>query len=115
MRELAKSGALTVFVADQPDPNGGGACHSYQVRDRDGNIWLNLDFQKGPLKENGANGVTDVLLAEILRDRLEHFQAGPFPSTHSAWGLSGINTYLESQKARTADREQRGVEGVDKP
>ena len=115
LRLIAQNGPFSLYATDNPDPNGGGACHAYKVVVTEtGEEVFSCHFQQGPLKQVGPNGTPDVLVAEVLKDRLVHFQNGPFASPYNGWGLSGIQTYLDGQNARTADREKRGVEGVNK-
>lgn len=117
MGEIAKSGPFTLHVEDQPDPKAGGACHEYSVHATIGGaegVVGQVRFQHGPLLEVGPNGIPDVLLGEVLRHRLEAFQAGPFASKYNERALAGILEFLAANADRTADRESRGVEGKNK-
>ena len=54
-------------------------------------------------------------LLAIVIDRLECFQAGPFPCTANTEAVLCIRTALEWLNDRTLDRIARGVEGRTKP
>ena len=71
-----------------------------------------VDFQKGPVKENGVNGVTNEDLLSMVIARLEGFQASAFASPEGAAALRKIRQGLAILNARTARREARGVEGT---
>ena len=70
---------------------------------------LILYFQNGVLPEVGANGVTPQILLEVLIDRFEGFQKGPFKCEENDVALSGMRKALDAIKARMANREARGV------
>jgi hypothetical protein len=55
--------------------------------------------------------LTNEVLAAILIDRLESFQAGPFPSDYNAYALIRFTEGLGALKGRTKERIARGVEG----
>lgn len=113
--------ARTRVVGEVYDDAPGGGCHRYRVifektdvsvpetGDR-GSVWI--DFQKGPVKEVGINGVQDEGLLAVLIDRLERFQAGPFKYNENAEALLKLQEaqfWVESRKQR---RMKRGVEGT---
>jgi hypothetical protein len=100
---------LTVSAGDQPGP--GGAHHFYMVGN-DGIGVAAIRFQKGPLKEAGINGVTHEVLLAVIIDRLKAFQAGPFANAYNAVALSSCQEALGALKARTLERQARGVEGT---
>jgi len=71
-----------------------------------------VTFQNGPIREAGVNGVTQEALLAIVIDRLESFQAGPFPSDQNAVALDHVKAALWHLKERTRMRLARGVEGT---
>ena len=98
-----------------------GVHHEYLVSERIGDPDVKVRqsvtpvfFQKGPLKEVGPNGPSDEAYLVILRHRLEGFQSGPYACDHNAKMLAGINMALEAIAERKAEREARGVEGLNK-
>ena len=126
MRELTKHivpgsvmrNAIRVLVLDGPGP--GGANLEYQIMVTEGQEAdgfpighaVHLFFQKGGVKEAGVNGIVDEALLEILIDRLEGFQRGPFACDANAEALEGLNTAMRALTYRTQERIARGVEGV---
>lgn len=116
---------LHVHITDEP--GAGGANHRYEVHgfntvsnqsrtDADALAHctneLVILFQNGPIKERGVNGVTQEVLLEIVADRLRSFQAGPFANLYNACALDHVEKALEQLRARTKERESRGVEGT---
>jgi hypothetical protein len=110
---------LTIEVQDDPGP--GGANHVYEVRlpnwtrDPDGKNAkgiTTISFQKGPINENGVNGLTQEVLLAIVADRLRSFQAGPFSCRENALALTKIEEAMHWLHSRTLSRMQRGVEGT---
>jgi|ERR1043166_8774371 hypothetical protein len=71
-----------------------------------------IDFQKGPLKEAGANGISNEVLLAILIDRMQGFQSGPFASRENALALTKLEEAMMWLQKRTRDRLARGVEGT---
>src|SRR5580700_7051109 len=88
---------LDINVIDEP--GAGGASHAYMV------TWVvagggqptscHIDFQNGPIKEAGVNGVTQEALLAIVIDRLRSFQAGPFASDYNAMALDHCQKGLQ--------------------
>ena len=110
---------LTISVLDEP--GAGGANHHYMIttpdwtRAPDGSdahgVW-DINFQNGPINENGVNGVTQEALLAIVADRLRSFQAGPFACRENALALTKIEEAQHWLHSRTLARMQRGVEGT---
>lgn len=115
MREIQSSEHTIIRVTDEP--GAGGACHEYEIRGkvsplRPGTVSLSeILFQNGPIAENGVNGCQNEDLLRIVIDRLESFQAGPFPCKANSWALGHCQDALQWLKERTRDRQKRGVEG----
>lgn len=106
---------LEIEVTDEPGP--GGANHDYRIRlpnDLGWHIDWNINFQNGPINENGINGITQETLLAIVIDRLRSFQAGPFPSRENEKALTHCEEALHWLQQRTLDRMRRGVEGQTK-
>lgn len=103
---------FAIYAVDDPDPNAGGACHVYDVREiATGKVVGTVRFQHGPIREAGVNGVPDIALGLILQDRMRSFQQGQFANVYNDWGQSALASYVASQDSRTRDRLRRGVEG----
>lgn len=101
-----KPGTLKGKDADQ-EVMDGTRC---RVTDEFG--FINIKFQLGPVKEFGKNGcqIEDVITALITR--LQGFQKGPFACVENQVALDHLNGALAALELRTAQREQRGVEGT---
>ena len=89
------------LVADAPQ-NG----------DTDARILARIDFQEGPIKECGVNGVANEDLINMVICRLEHFQRSPFACRENALAITKLEESLMWMRKRTNDRESRGVEGT---
>ena len=77
---------------------------------------IDIHWQDGPLgrgdERQVANGafVEDMLL--VTKQRLLFYQDSPFACEANAESIRGIEIALEAQRQRTADRENRDVEGT---
>ena len=104
---------LDIEVLDEP--GAGGACHEYIIHlpidVKRGVRQTLINFQNGPIAENGVNGVTQEVLLAIVIDRLRCFQAGPFACPENADALTHATEALDALKSRTKARMARGVEG----
>ena len=101
-------------VGDQAE---GGAFHHYVVfhaLDKELDVTrTDIKFQKGPRnKENSVGGVLDVDLLEIVRHRLQCFQAGEFTTRENAMALTHIEEALMWLNKRAEDRAERKVLGT---
>lgn len=89
------------------------APHNFSVQDNEGNILSHIDFQCGPIKENGVNGVANEDLLVMVLTRLEGFQNSEFRCRENALAITKIEETLLWLRKRTMSRENRGVEGTD--
>lgn len=71
-----------------------------------------INFQEGPVKENGVNGVMNEDLIAMVISRLEHFQNSDYRCRENAVAITKLEECLMWLRKRTADRESRGVEGT---
>lgn len=95
-------------------PSSAGAHNTYDIQwvSKSGYECINeIDFQNGPIPENGNNGVTIEALLAVCEHRLAGFQNGPYPCTENEIALGHIGRALDALKRRTADRVARNVEG----
>ena len=110
-----------VYIKDGAGP--GGAHHLYEIRSIDlvdtekcnqVPIFKDLiQFLCGPRKEDGSfHGVVYSDLLEIVRHRLQCFQAGPFNSEYNAKALEHIEIALMYMNRRVEDRIERNVLGT---
>lgn len=96
-------------------PGAGGACHRYQIvptKDCKEFVPSCIDFQDGPVNDNGVNGCHNEDLIAIVIDRLQHFQAGDFKCRENALALTKLEEALHWLRHRTDARIARGVEGT---
>ena len=119
MAEVIEGINTSVVVKDEPGQ--GGACHEYYIVrkdmiDNDSDLgiadYAQVHFQNGPIKEFGINGCHQEDLLRIVIHRLEGFQSGEFSCRENALALTKVQEALHWLEHRTADREARGVEGV---
>lgn len=112
---------LTIKVLDQP--GSGGANHHYRIsgytrhslsgaKNPNLDTFTDINFQNGPIKESGVNGITQEVLLAIVADRLRAFQAGPFSSKDNAVALTHVESAILWLQKRTNERLRRGVEGT---
>ena len=100
---------IEIDVMDEP--GAGGANHKYEVR-LPNSTAICLDFQNGPINENGVNGITQEVLLAVVIDRLRSFQAGPYSCRENALALTKIEEAQHWLLHRTNERMKRGVEGT---
>jgi hypothetical protein len=103
---------VSVYASDAP--GSGGAHHRYKIGfpRYSGFEPIFIDFQNGPVKEVGTNGVTHEALLAIVIDRLESLQKGPFACEDNQLALDAAGMALAHLKRRTLARLARGVEGT---
>ncbi len=111
---------LRILACDEP--GSGGANHRYQIvnvsKQNTGpeKEWVeaDFDFQNGPIKEVGTNGVTHEALLAIVIDRMQAFQKGPYSCRENAIALTKLEEAMLWMHKRTRDRMARDVEGTHK-
>ena len=105
-----------VVVADEPSE--GGACHEYYINRGVGREnapvgeFGHVQFQNGPIMDNGVNGCHNEDLLAIVIDRLQHFQRGKFECRENTAALVELEKALSWLNHRTNERIRRGVEGT---
>jgi len=99
-----------IVTANAPnDP--GGAPDGYLITHIETSKRIAIDFQTLVVKD----GVTNEVLLAIIEDRLICWQDGPYKNQYNADALKATIKALECLKARTVERRQRGVEGMEIP
>lgn len=89
------------------------APHHFAVTDRETGEYLQeVNFQEGPIKECGINGVANEDLINMVICRLEHFQKSEYASRDNALAITKLEEALLWLRKRTIARENRGVEGT---
>ena len=74
-----------------------------------------IKFQFGPVGEVGVNGCSIEDVIDVLVNRLNGFQKGPFRCRENALAITKIEEALLWLGARTALRQEQGVEGTNQP
>jgi len=117
MRELAIGTKRFTIIVAVDDPSHGHACHEYIIERVDANKdddkrFCIINFQKGPIKEHGVNGIHNEDLLCIVIDRLQGFQSGPFKCKENAMALTKIEEALMWLNKRTKKRQEQNEEGT---
>lgn len=90
----------------------GNANHEYKIQLINGKNLGEINFQKGPVKEQGRNGIHNEDLLAIVADRLVSFQAGDFACEANDMALMSVLDALKYLRFRTELRKARNVEGT---
>lgn len=110
---LVSNEHIRVFHEDEYEFN---APHNFEVYADKGQAEPYLvgmvDFQKGPIKEFGVNGVTNEALLAMVICRLQHFNQSEFGCRENSIAIEKLEEALLFLKKRTDDRQRRGVEGT---
>ncbi len=109
--EIGTKKYTRVVAMDEKEFN---ANHHYAVESVDvkGGVIDDIHFQKGPIKENGVNGVMNEDLIVMVIDRLQSFQESQYKCRENAVAITKLEEALMWLGKRTADRDRRGVEGT---
>ena len=78
-------------------------------------VVIALRFQRGPLKEVGINGCAIEDAVDVLIERLEGFQRGPFACRENAEAIEHLTWARGLLLARTRKRQEQRVEGTNAP
>lgn len=74
---------------------------------------ISFTIQNGPIKENGVNGCQVDTIIEAAKIMLEGLNKN-FPCRENAVAITKLDEALMWLEKRRKDREQRGVEGLNK-
>jgi hypothetical protein len=96
------------------EPGDGGAYHEYNIVDINdkSKSYSKIKFQKGPVKENGVNGIFIEDLIWICIHRLACFQKGNFACKENSNAKEYLQKALDQLNNRTKERQNRNVEGT---
>lgn len=85
---------------------------SYDIKHKaTGQVVNTIGFQKGPVKEEGLNGIFIEDLLLICIDQIEHFQNSDFKSIENDDTLRHLRDALHSTRSRQYERMLRDVQG----
>ncbi len=77
--------------------------------------FIDIQFQCGPIKDNGVNGTTMEAVIDVLVNRLNGFQNGPFSCRQNALAITHLQEAQNWLYRRTWERVNQGVEGTNTP
>jgi len=107
-----------IFAMDEPEFNANheyAILHAGEADNENEPVHTALtavNFQKGPIKENGVNGCHHEDLIAIVIDRLQSFQKSSFKCVDNELAIKHLEDALWSLNNRTKNRKERGVEGT---
>lgn len=84
------------------------------IEDRESGVELNVQFQHGPIGENGINGVQNEELLDLLIMRIRILQLR-FPCPENLTALDHLKFAVSELRMRTQRRREQGVEGKNEP
>jgi hypothetical protein len=104
----------TEVYHEEPEDMKYNAPHHFVVAPKVGDEYFeqHIDFQEGPIKECGVNGVNNEDLIAMVICRLEHFQQSEFNCRENALAITKLEEALLWLRKRTMGREKRNVEGT---
>lgn len=89
------------------------APHHFQVKNvNNEEIVETVDFQEGPIKEVGINGVSNEDLLLMVVTRLECFQKSEYRCEENHEAIVSILDAVDALRRRSNKRIDRGVEGT---
>lgn len=111
--EILHEDEYTTLVAVDEKHEQYGVNHVYTVHDNsNGEAIEALNYQKGPRKVEGLNGITDEDIARILHHRLTNFAEGEYADRYTEHAAAHAFSVLRWLTDRKREREMRGVEGT---
>ncbi len=114
VHDLLTSKYTEVFH-EEPEEMKYNAPHHFRVgKAETGSLLCRVDFQEGPIKECGVNGVCNEDLIAMVICRLEHFQKSEYSCRDNALAITKLEEALLWLRKRTINRENRGIEGTHK-
>ena len=91
------------------------APHRFVVSDDYDKIVGIVEFQRGPKKESGVNGVTEQDLLAMVLTRLNAFQGSVYCCAQNSITIKAIETAMLALRDRTERRKLAGIEGTSGP
>ena len=112
-REIDSRSVGIDITADKLDADGASHCYLLQYMQDSGNLATQIiNFQRGPIRNAGNNGVTHEALIAVLIDRLECYQQSQFKCEQNELAMQHLQHALTALEIRTNSRIKRGVEGT---
>ena len=101
-----------VFCEDAAEQLFNAPHHFKVVNVEDGSTVGRVDFQEGPIKEVGINGVNNEDLILMVVCRLESFQKSEYACNENAEALEHLYGAIDALRSRTNRRAAAGIEGT---
>lgn len=118
MKELKNSLITTKYtkiLTEDDEDIRFNAPHNFKVlRAEDNEVLADIHFQEGAIKESGVNGVANEDLIAMVLERLYYFNNSLFKCRENEKAIEKLEEALMWLRKRTLDRENRGVEGINK-
>ena len=114
MRELNIGTKQHTVVQVMDEPSHGNACHEYEIvfaKARSMSV-CDINFQNGPVKEFGINGIHNEDLIAIVIDRLQGFQSSEYRCNENGLAIGALQEAMTYLRARTDKRKEAGIEGT---
>lgn len=106
---------FTEIHHENKDEQKYNAPHHFSIKEiSTGDVLSLIDFQEGPIKEVGVNGVYNEDLIAIVITRLEHFQNTKYVCKENEKAIEKLEEALMWMRKRTLNRQIRNVEGTSK-
>lgn len=105
----------TYVTCEDKEQQKFNAPHHFKVYNKNTDeIVGEVNFQEGPIKENGINGVANEDLILMVLTRLFSFQESPYACKENEKAIEKLSEALMWLRSRTLDRQIRNVEGTSK-
>lgn len=104
---------VTTTHLEGPEFGAPGHFYNVNIGSEEFPVCFPIDFQHGPVKANGVNGLTNEALLAILIHRTGILDEA-FPCEENKAALVHMRTALALFESRTKNRIDRGVEGENK-
>ena len=89
------------------------APHHFVIKNvHNGGVIQEVNFQKGPIEENGINGGSNEDYVNMVIKRLESFQNSPWACDENAEAIKHFENGLLALRKRTDKRIERGILGT---
>jgi hypothetical protein len=103
----------TSVYCEAPEERKYNAPHHFKVKNvHNLKVVGEVDFQEGPIKEVGINGVFNEDLLLMVLTRLEQFQLSECSCSENEEAINHIKQAINALRSRTNRRKNAGIEGT---
>jgi hypothetical protein len=78
-------------------------------------MYIDIQFQNGPVAENGVNGCQIEDVINVLVERIQALNIEPFNCRENSLAITHLQEAQNWLYRRTRERQLRGVEGTNIP